>query len=212
MIWVFLSVTLLVKMSSAEEIAPENPELDIVIHRLIVKSSDTIIHNEGKPIDINKLKELRGLNGVTFSVYDITDRLDSLLQEGMTLEEAQLQLIRSTYSLTTLTPIGTVVTGTDNGEEGIAKVTLPTIRDRKQAFLIIETNTETKGAVKSDPIVLVTPVYNQYGEQMNTVHIYPKNILEKSTDEKKKPNGKSEPVNPPFFDPKLLPNTDLKKY
>lgn len=193
LIGVFLSFVLVTQKSFAEEVMAEDSKLEVVIHRLIVKSADMIIQNEGKPIDVNKLKELRGLNGVTFSIYEITDRLDSLLQKGMTLEEAQLQLIRSTYSLQNLAPLRTVVTVVDNGEDGIAKVSLPTIMDKKQAFLIIETSSTIKEAVKSDQIVLVTPIYDQYGEQMDTIHIYPKNIMEEIPKKKENPESKKLP-------------------
>lgn len=199
---ILLSFILVTQVNLAEEMTTEDSNLEVIIHRLIVKSSDTIIQNEGKPIDVEHLKEMKGLNDVTFSIYDITDRLDTLLQKGMTLEEAQLKLIRSTYSLVNLTLLNTVVTETYNGEDGLAKATLPINKARKQAFLIIETDTKTKETTKSDQIVLVTPVYDQFGKQMDTVHIYPKSILEEV-----KPDKGDKEATPPISNSKRLPNT-----
>ncbi|MFD2386437.1 pilin N-terminal domain-containing protein [Enterococcus rivorum] len=129
-----LSAIFFVKSSVVAETSSGDSTLGIVIHRLVVKSDQVVIQNDGKEIDSMKLKELSGLNGVTFSVYELTEQLDSLIKEGMTIEQAQLQLIRKKYSLNTLVPIRSIVTDTVDGEDGIARVALPTLVNKKQAF------------------------------------------------------------------------------
>nr|WP_275950759.1 pilin N-terminal domain-containing protein [Enterococcus rivorum] len=200
-----LSAIFFVKSSVVAETSSGDSTLGIVIHRLVVKSDQVVIQNDGKEIDSMKLKELSGLNGVTFSVYELTEQLDSLIKEGMTIEQAQLQLIRKKYSLNTLVPIRSIVTDTVDGEDGIARVALPTLVNKKQAFLIIETATTDKVALKSDPIVLVTPVYNQHGELMSTVHIYPKSRIEETPKEPLEPKKNVVPIDEKK--PRFLPST-----
>lgn len=194
---IFFSITTL-----ADEM---NDKVDIVIHRVVPKTKDTFINNGGEPINTTQLREFEGINDVQFSVYEITDQLDVLLEQGQTLQEAQLNLIHKKYETQRLSFVTNVTTSTLNNEKGIAQFTLLLRKNQRQAYLIQETKTPKEVNVKSDQIVLITPAYNQYGEQMKTVHLYPKSIA-KSTESPKK-QIPEEPQRESGFNPKFLPNT-----
>lgn len=180
--------------AAEENIAETN--LEVVIHRLAVPSKSIIIDNGGKPIDANSFEELEGLNGVGFSIYEITDKLDQEVAEGHSIEEAQLALIKATYDLPTMNPIYSLVTGRESGEDGVGSFSLRTMLGKKQAFLIKETSSPENVTVEADQLILITPVYSQHGDIMNSVHLYPKNISKKEVEE------------PPVPEPNLeLPRT-----
>lgn len=176
--WLIILVPFLFfKIGYADEMAQHPVSLKVVIHRLISKTDGTLIDNGGREIETESLGSMSGVNGVIFSVYEISEQLDRLLEEGKTLEQAQLTLIQTIHNTDKLVPLTTVVTAGGTNEEGVATVDLPIYLDKRQAFLIKESASPVDVNVKSDPIILITPVYNQLGEQMESVHLFPKNVL-----------------------------------
>lgn len=198
--WLLIILPLLfAKMSYAEEMEQQSVSLKVVIHRLISETDSTLIDNGGREIDSKSLGNMSGLNGVTFSVYEISEQLDVLLEQGKTLEQAQLRLIQTDHNTKSLMPLATAVTASGANEEGVAAFELLCYPNKRQAFLIKETISPADVKVESDPLILMTPVYSQLGEQMETVHLYPKNVLKTVT-----PPVKSE------LPKTLLPNNDPK--
>nr|WP_245249579.1 pilin N-terminal domain-containing protein [Vagococcus allomyrinae] len=169
------------KSGYAEELEQQPVSLKVVIHRLISDTDGTLIDNGGREIDNKSLGGMKGLNGVTFSIYEISEQLDSLMEQGKTLEQAQLTLIQTDHQTDRLVPLTTVVTTSEMNQEGVAAVDLAIYPNKRQAFLIKESGSPAEMNVKSDQLIVITPVYSQLGEQMETVHLYPKNILKTAT-------------------------------
>lgn len=158
--------------------ADTSTAIQVVLHKLVLPDDGktVVINNNGNQLDASDLSQSTGLNGVEFSIYDVTTQLQQQLVKGKSVEAAQLALIKTKYELSQLPLIDRVTTETVSGEDGIASFTL-TDADQRQAFLIEETKSPANVTTKADQLVLVTPIYNQFGNLMQTVHIYPKNVL-----------------------------------
>lgn len=157
--------------------------LEVIVHRLVVPSNSIIIENRGNTIENSPSEELKGVNEVRFSIYDITRQLDEKLAEGYSIEESQLALIRTSFDFSTVQPIYSAITSSINGEDGVASFSLMTTPEKKQAFLIKEISSPENVTVKADQMVLITPLYSKYGDVMSNVHLYPKNITKKVIEE-----------------------------
>ncbi|WP_285119838.1 pilin N-terminal domain-containing protein [Lactococcus petauri] len=154
----------------------ESKALDIYLHKVILPDN-----KEGNSVEINNQgQELpnsnyEGLDGVEFSLYEITSDFEALTATGLEDTEAQKKLIDKTYDFTTMSPLQTAMTSTVEGQQGLGAFHL--LDDgTTHAYLIVESKTPNNIKVKANPIVIVTPLYNEKG-LMSALHIYPKNIL-----------------------------------
>lgn len=121
------------------------------------------------------LSEYRGLNDVTFEVYDVSDQFYQLRNEGKTVEEAQQSLSELADS-----KLGNVLdtqkTATVAGEDGIASFTLPAKTNGKDAvYLFHEAAAPAVVKEKAKNMVVVLPILTKTGEELSTIHLYPKN-------------------------------------
>lgn len=151
----------------------------VYIHKLILpddkEGNSLVINNSGQELSKEELQQYQGLNGVEFSIYDITDQLNEELGKNNSLQEAQKTLIQKQYSLETMQTITQTTTATVEGKEGLGSFSLPD-DGNQHAYLIVESKTPENVKVKADQLVLITPLYNEFGNPMKTIHIYPKNI------------------------------------
>lgn len=122
------------------------------------------------------LKEYRGLNDVTFEVYDMTSAFYDLRSEGWTVEEAQLALSEADLEYFELAA-EPVVTTTVDGEKGTAIFNLPATDEegRDAVYLFHEADAPAVVENKSKNLVAVLPVFNTDDEQLSMIHLYPKN-------------------------------------
>ena len=159
--------------------AEDTEETQVYIHKLILpddkEGNSLVINNSGQELSKEELKQYQGLNGVEFSIYDITNLLNEELGKDNSLQGAQKNLIQKQYSLETMQTMAQTTTATVDGNEGLGSFSLP-YDGNQHAYLIVESKTPENVKVKADQLVLITPLYNEFGNPMKTIHIYPKNI------------------------------------
>ena len=127
------------------------------------------------------LQDYRGLNDVTFTAYDVTDTFYQLRREGMSVEDAQQKI--ATQGASTGNQITEQVTQTVDNEDGIANFQLP-IKDsqgRDSVYLFEETRAPEIVKEKAANLVVVLPLKDKDGQELSTIHLYPKNELQEST-------------------------------
>lgn len=158
----------------AAETAPKT--VTFVLHNLLFNSEDVLEEaNDGTadPFE-NSLENYTGLNGATFTVYDVTTRFYQLRLAGKTVEEAQSALAELDY--TQLTAAASEMTATNDDAEGIAKFTLPVkVGEHEAVYLFAETGQPKNVKQAADPLVVVLPVQNAQKENLTQIQLYPKN-------------------------------------
>lgn len=170
------SIGLVTAFALPSSVLAESNALDIYLHKVILQDNE-----EGNGLEINNQgQELlnssyEGLDGVEFSLYDVTSDFEALTASGLEDTDAQKKLIDKKYDFTTMAPVQTTVTSTVSGQKGLGEFHL-TDDGAAHAYLIVESKTPDNVKVKANPIVIVTPLYDENG-LMSTLHIYPKNIL-----------------------------------
>ncbi len=158
----------------------ETPDVTFRLHKIVfpegqmpdaaANTGDT----SGKHADL--LKEYRGLNGVTFDVYDVTERFYQLRKDGQSVTDAQNALSQLTVSELGESK-GTQVTAALAGEDGRADFTLPA-KDgarRDAVYLFHETAAPVVVKEKSKNLVVVLPIISEEGSAATTIDLYPKN-------------------------------------
>lgn len=166
-------------LNGSEVAAAEN--VNIILHKIAFPNGKLPdeIPNTGNLAGEhqNLLQEYRGLNDVTFEVYDMTNKFYEMRSGGSTVEEAQLAL-----SQLADTELGVAVdaqtTATDaNREKGVANFTLSAVDDlgRDKVYLFHESAAPEIVAEKAKNMVVVLPVYTADNTLLSTIHLYPKN-------------------------------------
>lgn len=75
--------------------ATETEMVQITLHKLLFPNGQL---PKNHPNDVQEkalLQTYRGLNGVTFQVYDVTDSFYHLREKGKTVEEAQTEIAKT---------------------------------------------------------------------------------------------------------------------
>lgn len=155
----------------------------IILQKLVIEKNDypsTSINNNGQALDPSKLPSQIGLNNVQFTLYSLTQELNTLLDSGKSASEAQEILAVQSYDYNTLKVVQTTTTAPFNGQDGIARFNLND-EPITAAYLILETGTPENVSVIADPIIIVFPAYDEQGKILSTIYIYPKNVLKDST-------------------------------
>ena len=121
------------------------------------------------------LSDYRGLNDVTFEAYDVSDQFYQLRQAGKTVEEAQQSLSELADS-NLGHALATQKTAVVDGEDGTATFSLPAKTNGKDAnYLFHEAAAPAIVKEKAKNMVVVLPVLTKAGEELSTIHLYPKN-------------------------------------
>ncbi|MGO3780595.1 MAG: SpaH/EbpB family LPXTG-anchored major pilin [Enterococcus viikkiensis] len=167
-----------------------NENIDFILHKLAIPSSEMpekILNdgkNDGKTAEL--LKDYKGLDGVTFAVYDISEEFyqarAKLREEGLQgtalQEAAQAEMVG--LELNNRAPLQTQETATINGEAGQAKFSLPAKSEDKDAiYLFRETKAPAQVEAPAEDLVVVLPIIDNEtsGSTMNTIHLFPKNAI-----------------------------------
>ncbi len=152
----------------------------ITLHKLLINdkhnSDEMIVQNDGSltPAGLENLQEHTGLNGVTFTVYDVTSDFYQLRESGKSVEESQIELAKK--EMTEADSIQTGTTKTVGKEDGILTFKLPKNQGNKEAvYLIKETDRPESIKEASSPLVVVLPILDNNEKEMNSVHLYVKN-------------------------------------
>ena len=188
----FMSITTLVLgicgiLIPGNQVQAAEGKAEIVLHKkqMLVSPSDKI-QNTG-----NVMKEFednyQALENIEFKIYDATAEFYDLRAngnkgKGMTSEEA-IRRIQS-FELSDLDGREALKTGKTDFE---GKLTFPVekeINGKDAVYLIIES--ETPGVVEGANLVVAFPVYqmdskgNYTDTELDTVHLYPKNVISNS--------------------------------
>lgn len=225
----FIALLLLLIVGSIQ-VHAENTEskdgVNIIIHKVLIPNGqmpDAEIQNDGKADGqtADLLKDYQGLNGVTFEVYDVTDSFYKLREEN-SVEEAQ-QILSQKNNLSRLDVlVASGVTGTQNGEKGLASFQLPAkdATGRDTVYLFHEIANTRRVLAASKNLVVVLPVIDDNGAPMTEIHLFPKNEETVPPDErfvKEVVNGKANYEfgdNIDYVVSTKIPNdiSDLKKF
>lgn len=124
------SIGLVTAFALPTSVLAESNALDIYLHKVILPDNE-----EGNSLEINNQGQAlpdstyEGLDGVEFSLYDVTSEFETLTATGLEEDEAQKKLIDKTYDFTTMSPLQTTVTATVSGQKGlgssISQMTVP---------------------------------------------------------------------------------------
>uniref|UniRef100_UPI00403F8D65 pilin N-terminal domain-containing protein n=1 Tax=Candidatus Enterococcus willemsii TaxID=1857215 RepID=UPI00403F8D65 len=170
--------------SSYPVIAAEEGQLvQFILHKQVyvdAKKAPERQLNTGLP---QILTDTVGINGATFDVYDVseivqkkrqTQSIEALMQEIMNTDAEELK------AKIPFSPLQTVTTTQQNGEDGVGIVEIFAKHD--SAFLFLETNTpQIKGQKikqKTVPMLVVLPIeHPDTKEDLTTIHIYPKSSM-----------------------------------
>ncbi len=172
-----LMIPLIASWFGASDVYAEETSAQVIIHKKKMTAfPDPLIQNTGK--EMSEFDNYQGLGDVTFSVYNVTTEFYDHRNNGESVDEAK----QAVQSLTQGTPVATGVTDTD----GNLTLSLPKTQNGKDAVYVIKEEPKS-GVVTAANMVLAFPVYEmvkqtdgsyKYGtEELNTVHLYPKNIV-----------------------------------
>lgn len=122
-----------------------------------------------------------GLNGVTFTVYDVTDHYLRLRAAGDTAEQATTAVQKDAVDAAPAyaNKLSEQLTTTTNQEDGVATFSNLPMKDSKgnyKTYLFVETDSPSNITQKAAPIVLTLPIFKSGSntEINNDVQIYPK--------------------------------------
>lgn len=151
-------------------------EVDIIIHRLMLKSSvSQSVQNDGitNPFDQQSvLSDYIGVGDKEFKAYDVTRDYLSLREKGLSKEEAQTELSRENSNT-----LNDLIMSQMTDDSGTALFHLPEKSGKEDAvYLFVETKQlDHKNAGN---FVVVLPVFNDSKEKLTSIHLYPKTELE----------------------------------
>lgn len=178
----------------------QTENVDLILHKRIIRDinrKEVEYNNEGlelkpKDEDFDIVTGPTPLNGAEFSVYDMTDffyeeiakpgkNADSVIKEYSTRSKAS-ELIASEK----IQMVETVTTSGEGDARGTARLSVPRMKDDNYAvYLIFENDIDNPQAEFNIdlekiamPIIVMLPIMHPDNEteELNEIHIYPKNI------------------------------------
>ena len=189
--------------------------IQVTIHKqLLEEAVSETIQNTGEKMDFVG----DPLAGVEFQVFDVTADYYSWVEEHS--QEETLAILQSEFAQPT--EVKALATTTTNAQ-GEAQFTLPTKNGEKDAvYVFVESKLPDDFVItkRATPLILILPVYkmNSNGsfseQQLDEVHLYPKNIgYQPIPKEPEKPEKPEKPKEPKPEKPKrpLLPQTGEAK-
>ena len=170
-----LIIPILASWFSGETVDAADTSVQVVIHKKkMTDLPDPLIQNTGK--EMSEFDNYQGLGDVTFSVYDVTTEFYTHRNNVESVDAAK----QAVQALTPGNPIATGVTDA----AGNLTLSLPKNQNGKDAVYVIAEQPKA-GVVRSTNMVVAFPVYEmikqtdssyKYStEELNTVHLYPKN-------------------------------------
>lgn len=168
-------------------------EMYVVLHkRGFYQEITEEINNQGTELDPDEpiFQKTQGLNGVTFSVFDVSDLVQQKSSSEKSFEDIQKDFasIKQDAEEIKNKPLifeGVTTTG-ENQETGILSFSLPIDSTGSKAYLIMETKSLVSQVSSSVNTLLM--IDQQYVGQ--TIHLYPKNIVNESKTPKDYPSKK----------------------
>ncbi|WP_265459108.1 SpaH/EbpB family LPXTG-anchored major pilin [Enterococcus sp. HY326] len=160
-----------------------NQQVNFVLHKIVFPDGaapESEILNSGTEDGqlVNLLEDYRGLNGVTFDVYDVSQQYYQLRsQENLSVADAQNQLAQLEPTTITSQKISSGVTATEDGQDGLVEFSLPAKASdgTDKVYLFNESAQPTGVKTTATNLVVVLPVYDEQNQALTTIHLYPKN-------------------------------------
>lgn len=154
--------------------------VDIKLHKKRFSSAQTEIQNTGE--EMPQFNSAAGFGGVEFKIYDVTDDFYTLLNstnpdtsEKYTMDEALAKVKGEDYS--TETPVDTQTTATTGSVGDLTFANVPAkVNGKNAVYVIVET--PMAGVTIADNMVVALPVKNASDATLDTIHLYPKNVVE----------------------------------
>lgn len=176
----FLALLVPFFFSGSQAQAAETDSVNFILHKIVFPNGEMPddFQNTGDRNGEHEslLQEYRGLNDVTFDVYDVSQRFYDLRAEGKSVEEAQAAL--SSLAEENLgQSIASDITKTVNGEDGTASFNLPmkNAAGKDAVYLFHESKKPDNILEKAHDMVVVLPAYSTDNQILSTIHLYPKN-------------------------------------
>lgn len=154
--------------------------VDIKLHKKRFSSAQTEIQNTGE--EMTQFNSAAGFGGVEFKIYDVTDAFYVLLNainpattEKYTMDEALAEVKGKNYG--SETPVDTQTTATTGtvGDLTFADVDAK-VNGKNAVYVIVET--PMAGVSTADNMVVALPIKNASDTTLDTIHLYPKNVVE----------------------------------
>lgn len=154
--------------------------VDIKLHKKRFSSAQTEIQNTGE--EMPAFNSAAGFGGVEFKIYDVTadfytllNSVNSATTEKYTMDEALAAVKGKNYS--SATPVDTQTTATTGTVGDLTFANLPAKTGGKNAVYVI-VETPMAGVTTADNMVVALPVKNASDVTLDTIHLYPKNVVE----------------------------------
>lgn len=166
--------------SGSQAQAAEADEVNIILHKIVFPNGEMPedFQNVGDRTGEHEslLQDYRGLNDVTFDVYDVSQKFYELRAKGESVEAAQ-DALSSLAEEDLGQSVASDTTKTVNGEDGTASFTLPTktAEGKDAVYLFHESKKPDNILEKAHDMIVVLPVYSVDNQVLNTIHLYPKN-------------------------------------
>ncbi len=188
----FLILPLLTNSFGAKKVFAEETAAQVILHKKkMTDLLDPLIQNSGK--EMSEFDQYQGLADISFSVYNVTQEFYAQRDKGAPVDAAK----QAVQSLTPGTPVASGTTDAD----GNVTLSLPKKQNGKDAVYTIKEEPKD-GVTAAANMVLAFPVYEmikqsdgsyQYGaEELDIVHLYPKNVVENEGTLKVKKVGSAE--------------------
>lgn len=153
-------------------------QVTLSVHKILFQAGSvpSSIQNDGTNVDSRSLKDYRGLNGVTFSIYDVSKQFYDYQKQGLNQAKARSKASH----LTPKQALTTQVTQTKAGEAGIADFTVSeyvnsgSYRGQYAVYLILETQSPDIVKEKAAPLLVTLPI-EQSNKELTSINLYPKN-------------------------------------
>lgn len=151
----------------------ENQQIKQTIHIQKVISSEQL-DNQGNP-----LEKQEGVNGAKFVIYDVTEILQKMIQEG-NLKDQSLDkvtpILKERVEKLAPNQLKKVTEGETSSvaqQDGILEFSVEVPVNQKQAYYIVN-ESSPENVSNSEATLLILPVSNEQGELMKDCWIYPK--------------------------------------
>ncbi|EOB1355253.1 SpaH/EbpB family LPXTG-anchored major pilin [Enterococcus faecium] len=188
----FLILPLLTNSFGAKKVFADETAAQVILHKKkMTDLPDPLIQNSGK--EMSEFDQYQGLADISFSVYNVTPEFYAQRDKGASVDAAK----QAVQSLTPGTPVASGTTDAD----GNVTLSLPKKQNGKDAVYTIKEEPKD-GVTAAANMVLAFPVYEmikqsdgsyQYGaEELDIVHLYPKNVVENEGTLKVKKVGSAE--------------------
>lgn len=154
--------------------------VDIKLHKKRFSSAQTEIQNTGE--EMTGFNSAPGFGGVEFKIYDVTNEFYTLLNSTnsstnnkYTMDETLAEVKGKDYS--SATPVDTQTTATTGTVGDLTFANVPAKIGGKNAIYVI-VETPMAGVTTADNMVVALPVKNASDVTLDTIHLYPKNVVE----------------------------------